>query len=460
MNRNRKYLVSTQQIADSLLFLRNAKEERAMLEKELEAFVRGINTNREIYSKFPSIIKEIQESLRIMEFNAGTARGKSVQLENTQIKLQYISDLLNDLEKISSPVLQQKLSLSEYKQKFQKAADKLLFRSVDTLHFEMQKFEELFKKVNTQLNAEKQKQEKVRSLIHQDMPLLAVFPEIDKALKRIAEGETVNGMGTDYVINNYISIRDSLLKLNEFSKYFSALSKDYLQVLSGYDLQLFQTIKPVLSLSILLSEGLRLSSLAAELKNRIIRLDTLRNQFVLLRREVNEKIGEVSPNHQKYISEEISGIQALLNENPGKEFEKADQKIRTIRELLTKQFVANDQRASEAMYIRQMISRYETNIWQEDLTRLFEELNDYMNGGSFKNKEAFTEQIQSCIKEKNEFIEMVRSEYDIYFQKNRDYKNRFERIINTKCEKQELKQLINDMGSFKPLKNIFYKYIK
>ncbi|MBK9381246.1 MAG: hypothetical protein IPN39_07945 [Chitinophagaceae bacterium] len=460
MNRSRKYLDSTQQFADSLLFLKNAKEEKAMLEKELEEYVKEINSNQQVYSNFPSLVKEIQESLVIQEFNAGTVKEKTDQLYKAQMNLQYISVLLNDLDKINTPVLREKLSLTEYKQKFLNAADKLVFRSVDTLHFEMQKFEELFRKVNTQLNAEKQKQEKVRSLIHQDMPLLTVFPEIEKALKGIADGETVNGMGTDYVITNYRSIRDSLLKLNEFSKYFSVLSKDYLQVLSGQDLQLFQSIKPVLSLSMLLSEGLRLSSLAAELKNRIIRLDTLRNQFVLLRREVNEKIGEVSPNHQKYIREEISGIQALLNENPGREFEKADQKIRTIRELLKKQFVANDQRASEAMYIRQMISRYETNIWQEDLTRLFEELNEYINGGSFKNKETFTDQIQSCIKEKNEFIEMVRSEYDVYFQKNRDYKNRFERIINTKCEKQELKQLINDMGSFKPLKNIFYKYIK
>lgn len=115
--------------------------------------------------------------------------------------------------------------MTEYKQKFLNAADKLVFRSVDTLHFEMQKFEELFRKVNTQLNAEKQKQEKVRSLIHQDMPLLTVFPEIEKALKGIADGETVNGMGTDYVITNYRSIRDSLLKLNEFSKYFLCCRK-------------------------------------------------------------------------------------------------------------------------------------------------------------------------------------------------------------------------------------------
>lgn len=149
----------------------------------------------------------------------------------------------------------------------------------------------------------------------------------------------------------------------------------------------------------------------------------------------------------------------MLNENPGREFEKADQKIRTIRELLKKQFVANDQRASEAMYIRQMISRYETNIWQEDLTRLFEELNEYINGGSFKNKETFTDQIQSCIKEKTNLLKWSGLSMMFIF-KNRDYKNRFERIINTKCEKQELKQLINDMGSFKPLKNIFYKYIK
>ena len=293
MNRSRKYLDSTQQFADSLLFLKNAKEEKAMLEKELEEYVKEINSNQQVYSNFPSLVKEIQESLVIQEFNAGTVKEKTDQLYKAQMNLQYISVLLNDLDKINTPVLREKLSLTEYKQKFLNAADKLVFRSVDTLHFEMQKFEELFRKVNTQLNAEKQKQEKVRSLIHQDMPLLTVFPEIEKALKGIADGETVNGMGTDYVITNYRSIRDSLLKLNEFSKYFSVLSKDYLQVLSGQDLQLFQSIKPVLSLSMLLSEGLRLSSLAAELKNRIIRLDTLRNQFVLLRREVNEKIGEV-----------------------------------------------------------------------------------------------------------------------------------------------------------------------
>lgn len=460
MNRSHKYLEDCQIIADSLLFLQNAKVEKEQLEKNLNVYVQIISSNKGILLKFPSVIKEMQSALTIQQFNAETAQRKIDELNNMLVKLTYMHDLLNDIDQINNPVLEEKTSLHVYKPKFNNEASNLVFRSVDTLLYEMQQFEQLFKKAYSQLNDEKQKREKVRSLMGQDLPLITQFPVIESELRKIVEGEMKGTIGADYVITNYLSIRDNMGKLNEFSKYFSKLSRDYMLILGGYDLQVFQTVKSNLSLSNLSGEFMKINSKATEYKNKMIKLDTLRNQVNNLRKEINEKFGALSANHQTYVRDEMAKIQELLFDKIGSEFEKSDAKINTIREVLKKEFKSNDQRATDTLYIRQSISRYENNIWQEDLTLLFEELNSFVTGKSTWTKDEFSNATQKFIKQKNEVLELVKTEFDLFFSKNRDYKNKFEKIANTKSSKKELEMLINEMSSFKPLKNIFYKFIK
>src|SRR5665647_878064 len=164
MNRSKTYLQYSQIIADSVLFLQNAKDEKAQLEKNLNEYLQLVNSNKTVFHKFPSLIKEMQASLTISQFNAETSGTKTEELKKVLVKLTYMHDMLNDIEQIKNPVLEEKASLAITKAKFISAANNLLFRSVDTLHFEMQHFEQVFKKAVQQLNDEKQKREKVRSL--------------------------------------------------------------------------------------------------------------------------------------------------------------------------------------------------------------------------------------------------------------------------------------------------------
>lgn len=460
MNRSNKYLQCSQLIAESLIFLEQAKSEKEALEKSVKAYAALISTNWGVFSKFSSLTDELKSAFTIGQFNTETAHTKIDQLNNMLVKLTYMHDLLQDMEQIKDPVLQQKVSLQVYKSKFINAASNLVSRSVDILYFEMQQFAQLFKKANDQLGSEKQKRERVRSLMGQDLPLLAQFPVVETELRKIVEGEVIGSIGTDYVINNYISIRDNLNKINEFNTYFSRLSRDYLLILSGYDLQIFQMVQKAIALNGLSGEFLKLSSKATEYKNKMIKLDTLRNLVTGLHKEINEKISQLSSNHQSYVQEEMAKIKELLVEKPGPLFEQAEPKINTIREVLKKEFRSNDQRATDALYIRQSIGKYENQIWQEDLTLLFEELNNFVAGKSVWNKDEFGTAMQKFTRQKNEMIETVKTEFELYFSKNRDYKNRFEKIANTKSMRKDLEDLVGEMGSFKPLKNIFYKFIK
>jgi len=460
MNRSKKYLEYSETIADSLSFLQNAQKEKQQLEKKLQEYLLLTNSNKNILLKFPALIKEIQSALTIKQFNWETAQRKIDELKKALEKLTYAYELLNDMEEIQDPILKEKLAVDLNKNKFIDSANKLLFQSIDTLHFEMQNFEQLFKKISLLLKTEKQKCEKVKSLIGQDLPLLTQFPIIELEIRKISEGEIKGSIGPDYIISNYSSVRDNLSKLNEFSKYFSRLSGDYLKILSGNDLQIFQTSKKNLSLSSLSPEFMKINAKATAFKNQMIKLDTLRNQLNNLRKELNEKIEHLSPNHQNYVREEMIKIQQFLFENLGFEFEKSEQKINTIKEVLKKEFKTNDQKATDVLYIRQSIAKYEHNIWQEDFTLLFERLNEFAAGKPGFAKDDFSNTIQKLIKQRNEMLELAKAEFELFFAKNRDYKNRFEKIANTKSSKKELEILVSEMSSFKPLKNIFYKFLK
>lgn len=460
MNRSKTYLEYSQTIADLLLFLQNAKTEREQLEKKLNEYLLLVKSNKTVFHKFPYLVKEIHAALTINEFNAETSGTKIEELKKLLVKLAYIHDMLNDIEQIKNPVLEEKISLAVTKTKFINAANNLLFRSVDTLHFEMQHFEQVFKKAVQQLNEEKQKREKVRSLMGQDLPLLSQFPVIEAELRKIVDGEMRGSIGPDYIISNYPSIRDNLGKLNEFSRYFSKLSNDYMQILNGCDLQIFQTAKNTLSLSNLSGEFLKINAKASEYKNKVIKLDTLRNLFTNLHKDVNEKIGELSANHQSFVKDEMAKTRELLLDKVGREYEKAEAKINTIKEVLKKEFKSNDQKATDALYIRQSIARYDNNIWQEDSTSLYETLNDFASGKPGWGKDDFVNAIQRFIKQRNEALELTKTEFELFFEKNREYKNRFEKIANTKSSKRDLEVLVNEMSSFKPLKNLFYKFIK
>jgi len=460
MNRSKKYLEYSETIADSLSFLQNAQKEKEQLEKMLHEYSLLVNSNKNILLKFPALIKEIQNSLTIKQFNSETAQGKIHELKKAIVKLTYAYELLSDMEEIKDPILKERLAVELNKNQFINSANKLLFKSIDTLHFEMQNFEQLFKKISLQLNTERQKCEKVKSLIGQDRPLLTQFPIIELEIRKISEGEIKGSFGADYIINNYSSVRDNLNKLNEFSKYFFRLSGDYMKILNGNDLQIFQTSKTTLSLGSLSPEFMKISAKATAFKNKMIKLDTLRNQLNNLRKELNEKIEHLTPNHQNYVRAEMIKIQQYLFENLGFEFEKSEQKISTIKELLKKEFKTNDQRATDLLYIRQSIAKYEHNIWQEDLTLLYESLNDFASGKTGWTKEEFNITIQKYIKQRNETLELTKTEFELFFSKNRDYKNRFEKIANTKSSNKELDILVNEMSSFKPLKNLFYKFMK
>lgn len=460
MNRSGKYIEYSREIADSLRFLQNAKDEKEQLKIKLNEYVQLINISNSVFLKFPALILEIQSGLTIQQFNTDTAPAKVEGLKKTLVKLTYMHDMLDEIGQINNPVLEEKVSLNTYKTKFNNGVNNLVFRTVDTLHFEMQQFEQIFKKALVQLNDDKQKREKLRSLMGQDLPVITQFSIIEIEIRKMIEGETKGGIGADYVITHYPSIRDSLNKINEFSKYFSVLSRDYMLVLSGSDLQIFQNTKKTISLQTLSGEFLKLNAKATEYKNKIIKLDTLRNGVNNLQKEVNEKIADLSPNHQIYVREEMMKARGLLFDQLSTEFEKAETKINAIREVLKKEFKSNDQKATEALYIRQTISRYENSIWQEDLTLLFEELNAFVNGSSAWTKDEFSNATQKFIRQKNEAMETVKSEFSLFFEKKRVLKNRFEKIENTKSSKKELEALLNEMSSFKPLKNIFYKFIK
>jgi len=460
MNRSKKYIEDCKAIADSLIFLQNTKTEKEQLERKVTSYLQLINTNKNIFLKFPSLMNEIQTQFSIQQFNIESADRKIKELESVLVKLTYMHDMLNDIEEIRNPVLEEMISSDVTKARFVNSANSLLFRSVDTLYFEMQHFEKLFKKTVSQLNDEKQKREKVRSLMGQDLLVLSQFPVIEAEFRRIVDGQVKGSIGADHVITNYPSIRDSLNKINEFSIYFSRLSRDYMLILGDSDIQVFQAAKNNLSLSTLSGEFMKLNSRATGFKNRMLQLDTLRNQVSNLKKEINEKSGDLASNHQTYVREEMAKIQELLFDRLGSEFEKAAVKINTIRDLLKKEFRSNDQRATDTLYIRQSISKYENNIWQEDLTILFEALNDYASGKSGWSKDDFGIAVQKFIKQRNETLESVKTEFELFFSKNREYKNRYEKIANTKGSRKELETLVNEMSSFKPLKNLFYKFIK
>ncbi len=63
MNRSRKYIEDSKLIAESLLFLQNAKAEKEQLERKLSSYLQLINENKGIFLKFPSLTKEIQSEL-------------------------------------------------------------------------------------------------------------------------------------------------------------------------------------------------------------------------------------------------------------------------------------------------------------------------------------------------------------------------------------------------------------
>lgn len=460
MNRSKKYIEDCKTIAESLIFLQNGKTEKEQLEGKVNSYLQLVNSNKNIFLKFPSLMNEMRSQFSIQQFCIETADVKIKELEGVLVKLTYMHDMLNDIEEIRNPVLEEMISLAVTKTKFINSANSLLFRSIDTLYFEMQQFEKLFKKTVSQLNDEKQKREKVRSLMGQDLSVLSQFPVIETELRRIVDGESKGGIGTDHVLTNYPSIRDNLSKINEYSIYFSRLSRDYMLILKDSDIHVFQAAKSNLSLGTLSAEFMKLNSRATGFKNRMLQLDTLRNQVSSLRKEINEKSGDLASNHQTYVREEMAKIQELLFDSLGSEFEKAAVKISMIRELLKKEFRSNDQRATDTLYIRQSIAKYENNIWQEDLTILFEALNDYANGMSGWSKDDFGIAVQKFIKQRNEILESVKIEFELFFSKNRDYKNRYEKIANTKGSRKELETLVNEMSSFKPLKNLFYKFIK
>ena len=287
-------------IADSLLFLKNAKEEQKHLLKSLEEFKVLINSNEPVFKFFPAFFRELQGTFNIREFNAETAEKKTEDLKVSMVKLSYISEMLGDIQQIKNPALETKLTLGNYKQKFNADAEKLVARSIDTLHIELQKFEGFYRKTVEQLNTENQKRDKVRSLLGQDLPLISQFPLVKQELESIANGESKGIIGADYILANYISIKENIKKLNEFSVYFLRLSKDYLQILAGTDLEVFQHVKNQLTLGNLSAEFVRLNSNATICKNKMISLDTLRNHLNGLRTEINAKINDLSPKRHRW----------------------------------------------------------------------------------------------------------------------------------------------------------------
>ena len=87
MNRSKKYLEYCRLIADSLLFLKNAKEEQKHLLKYLEEFKILIQSNESVFKKFPALVRELQDTLNIREFNTETAEKKTEDLKNSMVKL-------------------------------------------------------------------------------------------------------------------------------------------------------------------------------------------------------------------------------------------------------------------------------------------------------------------------------------------------------------------------------------
>lgn len=460
MNREAIYTDITSEIASGIKFMNNANSDCATLLSQIDKYAGLLKQQEDVLNWFPSYRAEIAGGLSLAVFNIDSAAARIEEFNSALPKLAYISDILSDLKEMNDPGFEAKLNVSAYKNKFQSSAEKLVFRSIDTLHFEMKQFEEKFRSAAIALNNEAQKRQKVKTLMMQDSPLFVQFPKVKAEMDQIISGTNTSAMGADYVIANYVAIKGNLSKLNELSTYFTRLSRDYLAILNPQDLQLFPAVKTAVTLSSLSGEFIRLNAKGTECKNRMLKLDTLRTGLSTLRRDVSAKIGDLQPNHQQYVQTEVNAIEQLLGVNVTRDFERAEQKLNTVREILKKEFKTKDDRVSLSFTIRQTISRFENNMFEEDTQFVRAELEKYANGASSWRKEDFDEAIQSFIRGKNETIADVRNEFELYLSKNRDYKNKLEKIANTKSSKVELEALLKEMGSFKLIKTGFYKFLK
>lgn len=112
-----------------------------------------------IIEHFPLLKSELialWSAQNIFQGNLEITFNKFNDIEN---KLEYIYDMINDIQVIDHPYLIQKLSINEKKVQFKDRLIKINLHNYDTLHFELKKLEDEFKKANIELQKDYQIQQ-------------------------------------------------------------------------------------------------------------------------------------------------------------------------------------------------------------------------------------------------------------------------------------------------------------
>src|SRR5688572_6652855 len=140
MIRNNKHIDYVNLIRESMLFLQNVKEEKTQMQNNIKVYEQIINSNGKVFSKFPALIDEINSNFNIEHFTVANSSNIIETMKSILVKLTYISDIIDDIEEVRNSALETKINLNSYKSAFKNSANRLVFRSIDTLHFEMQNF--------------------------------------------------------------------------------------------------------------------------------------------------------------------------------------------------------------------------------------------------------------------------------------------------------------------------------
>jgi len=378
-------------------------------------------------------------------------------MEKISLKVCYINDMLEDISEIQDALLIDRLNLFVNKEKFWISATKLSIRNIDTLHFEMNKFEDAFRRVNSELQVEYQRRQKLQFLIKQESALIALFPLLLEDLNELLNNKAFD-IKVPSVIAEFPAMILKLKNLNEISTYFKRISEDYQKVVNMQDVNEFINIKTNININSLTNVFLKITPRSAANKNKMLKLDKLRNDLERLNKEIPEKIKQISEANQEYVKKEMAESRSLLHSELSASFEKVEPKLFAVQELLKKGLRGKEERASEALKLRQTILRYETIIWAEYSTQLFEEMNAFVNGTNTWRLDDFDIALQRFVKEKNEAIKAAKNEFSPLLEKNRDYKNELERLIHTKSSYSDFEILCKKMGGFRFFKMVFYKF--
>lgn len=410
-----------------------------------------------IIEKFPILKTELialWSAQNIFKGNLELTFSKFNDIEN---KLEYIYDMVNDIQEIEHPYLIQKLSINEKKEQFKLRMEKVNINNYDTLHFELKKLEEEFRKVNIELQKDYQIQQKISSILKQDTQTFGAYPNVLAELNQIL---TNHNKFSDRVLllADLPVIITKLKQITEFNMYVKRLSDEYKLIFSATELQELVGIINKISLRTLFNDHAILERKIAVNKSKILKLEKLRADYNKIVQSFAKSANSLTIENQNYIRSGIEEVRNILFTALNTSFEKCESKLFAMTEMLNKGPVDKTGRADEALKLRQVIIRHETLIWSEHSTQLIEELNAYVKGTNTWRLEDFEIAIPRFVKEKNEAIKAAKSEFSQFIEKNSAIKLEFDRLVNTKCSHADFSQLCKRLGGGKFFKSILLKF--